>query len=1770
VYTSSATPTFTTVATDPDANSYRVTFEVLTSTSATTPVASCTSGYVASGATASCAPGTALSDNTQYVVRAKVQDDQGLWNGTWSPWRTIRVATGTPAAPTITCQGYGHDTWHEDVPGAPVSCTASASGSGFSAPASMTLVVDGVTQTIAATTAGSVSTAFTIANTAGTHVVTASVASAAGKGSTTAQFLVGFGAASLTAPTAGLSSTGVVRVAGALPKPGTTGYTARVQWRLAGQSGAETAWTTAGANLTQTAKTSTVDVTGLFDTQLISGEGVSSRAPVTVQLRACLVPTGGSSCTLGATLPTTMVRLPSAFGSGYPVDDTAGVGSVALFTGELAVSDTDVTFAGQSVSRRHATFAGDGTTEVGPGIFGPGWYGELGAVSGLAEAQIIDRTKDDGTIVLDDGSGDPLIYGHPSGLRGTYSLTGAPASGLVYEPVTEITEESETILRLKAVSGSHRLELVEPDGTITSFAPTSALPSGTVPVSSEAVVWRSDTVTDPSEAAGSSSAKTYFYPVAAGDAKIGRIVTVPVGKTSTECPNTPTPPASARGCQYLHLSYGTATTGTASTPGDAAGQVKSISVSMWDPAAAGGAGAMDTVPMAGYGYDNLKRLVTVSDSRTGLLTRYGWDGTSSRLATVTDPGLAPYRIFYDAATAPGTPAAPRVARVTRDNPTSASTYDTLVAATPPAGSQVLAAYRYDLTPTQVAGLNLSDDAAGVGAWYQKSAPVKGFAVFTGDAPAGVTAGTSTSPAGVSGSDWRFASLSYTDAQGYTVNTASYGAGRWLPTSTDYDPEGRITRTLDAAAITAILDTPAVESEVEVAAMSTENVYTADGLLTEVYGPARDVVVDWNGYQAIRTHTVTVYDGGAPNGGVNPATGGKYNLPTRVDVSAATTAKTDIFLMSRTYTEYGPVSTDGVSDGYDGWGTGNATRVIVRDNYGDAAKDIVRETRYDSRHRVIETRQPLSAGKTDAGSTLTRYYTTGAHPDDSACGNRPEWEGMVCKTLPGAAPTLNGTVTGAPTPTVTYTYDKWGNTATETDTVNTTSRISTTGYDAAGRQVSTVLSVANLAGASTATARPGTTTVYSPSTGAVLETRLTSTPSEKESTGYDGWGRLVTATNQDGQTSTTTYDSAGRVASTTNITGTTTYTYGGVDADGNAEHRGLPTTATVDRDGGGGALAYAAAYDAAGNLVTHALPGKVTARSTFNATGDLATLTYTGQVTPVTETVDPDTGETTWTPGAPVQDQPWLGWTRRIDALSRVKDEYTSHGTSFDGVPGVTDPGDITAPDTGDAIASTKAYGYDYAGNLAWVMDRTATATGVHAGVLDGAADPVFPCTQRDYTFDKNGNRTSDKSKYAATGECFWGSTTSSNSYSYDTGDRAIASGVRPGIAAKNYSYDTLGRVTLLPAADAPTPEHGDITLGYYDDDLPRAITQGQTATTFTLDVLARRHVTTSTTGTGSAAVTTTVRNHYDDTSDNPAWTTTQSSTGGGAPGPVQTLRFTGGIDADLTAIITGTGEATLNLNNPGGHLAATVSIPADQNTATAAAGIDSWNDYTEYGAPKHTTTPAGSSATTSAGGYGWYAQKQRHTSPATAELTLMGVRLYNRVRGLFTATDPIPGGNTNTYTHPTDPINQHDLDGKWRKWWKSNQHRVLGGIKLALGVAALFGCAACGLASMAWAAYDVYKARNNRRAAAGAAIGFIPVVGRAGAAVRASVQARKAANLHRLIRKNRKSPQKASWRAQRRQAQQRAASARQWGNRYGRKLDAAIVTYDVYRYGRNW
>src|SRR5690606_33692110 len=159
----------------------------------------------------------------------------------------------------------------------------------------------------------------------------------------------------------------------------------------------------------------------------------------------------------------------------------------------------------------------------------------------------------------------------------------------------------------------------------------------------------------------------------------------------------------------------------------------------------------------------------------------------------------------------------------------------------------------------------------------------------------------------------------------------------------------------------------------------------------------------------------------------------------------------------------------------------------------------------------------------------------------------------------------------------------------------------------------------------------------------------------------------------------TYNAAGHIASTTDPTGSTNYTWGGEDANGKLERRPLVTKLTVSRGAGAGVLTYRGAWDAEGRLTRQSMLGGICLVNTFDAGCLLTDMTYTGQVTPVTENIDPDTGETTWTPGTPEADQPWLSWTRRYDIAGRVQAEWNGAGAAFDGVPGVSDPGEIGAP-----------------------------------------------------------------------------------------------------------------------------------------------------------------------------------------------------------------------------------------------------------------------------------------------------------------------------------------------------------------------------------------------------------------------------------------------------------------------------------------------------------
>ncbi|NYE00166.1 hypothetical protein BJY21_001350 [Kineosphaera limosa] len=60
-----------------------------------------------------------------------------------------------------------------------------------------------------------------------------------------------------------------------------------------------------------------------------------------------------------------------------------------------------------------------------------------------------------------------------------------------------------------------------------------------------------------------------------------------------------------------------------------------------------------------------------------------------------------------------------------------------------------------------------------------------------------------------------------------------------------------------------------------------------------------------------------------------------------------------------------------------------------------------------------------------------------------------------------------------------------------------------------------------------------------------------------------------------------------------------------------------------------------------------------------------------------------------------------------------------------------------------------------------------------------------------------------------------------SSYAYDSADRATTGASGSG----SYVYDPFGRATSVPAADAPDPGRGGLSLGYFDDDLPGSITQ---------------------------------------------------------------------------------------------------------------------------------------------------------------------------------------------------------------------------------------------------------------------------------------------------------------------------------------------------------
>ena len=388
----------------------------------------------------------------------------------------------------------------------------------------------------------------------------------------------------------------------------------------------------------------------------------------------------------------------------------------------------------------------------------------------------------------------------------------------------------------------------------------------------------------------------------------------------------------------------------------------------------------------------------------------------------------------------------------------------------------------------------------------------------------------------------------------------------------------------------------------------------------------------------------------------------------------------------------------------------------------------------------------------------------------------------------------------------------------------------------------------------------------------------------------------------------------------------------------------------------------------------------------------------------------------------------------------------------------------------------------------------------------------------------------------------------SSSFVFDAADRLLASGSGVGVV-----YDAWGRTTTLPAGLTSTPVAGDASSTYYVNDLVRSLTQGGGTRTWMLDP-ANRLASMSTTGLGSTGLV----NHYSDvSSDSPAWTSDTSSAG-----VVTTRRYVPGFTGLLAEVAT-TGvvsSTVVELTGLHGDVLRTTTPSA----TLAPDGVGVWAD--EFGRVLDAT-----GSLTTGPRYGWLGGKQRATDTGATGLTLMGVRLYSPIIGRFLSTDPVYGGNDNTYTYPADPVNSFDLDGNLGaiacghgrcKSDPRDAERALDTISLGMGVAAMAGCVPCGGVALGINAYQTYQhvRSGHRREAVISAIGFLPGPGRLG------MRALKLRNIWLL----RRSYTKAGRAFKSHRTSYRAGMAR-WDHRYhswGRKLEYGAITVEAIQYAR--
>lgn len=1568
----SKTPTFRSTVSDPDGGTVRAEFDLSGTSSLSKQAGSTVASKQVSTYQAS------LVENGSYTVTAWAHDGV-LRSKAAGVSTTFTVDSVAPVAPVISSSGgVTNNGW---LPARPGSNTFTFSSSADTDSFLYQFNNDAFKSVSAV--AGRASVAW---NPSGANVLRVKAVDKATNVSAVTTWTFGNGVASLTAPVGGSTSSDSFRVTGQGPSSLTGVVTPRVYWREANSLssdgstyGSSSGWYEAavlpGIATGQPVVVDTSVSVAASPAGVLKGLG-KDRLAALVELQVCFEYAGAPAasrvqCTTNESKkPVQVTKLPHAFGGSFPVA-TAGDGQVALTTGEMNLSVTDVQVdagnTGLSLSRSYSSYSGIGANSK---IFGRGWRVSLdGPDEGVSGVLVVESTQVDGTITLVGDDESAAVFRQPG--NGRVALKAGE-----YVAANEDASSSGLKVELTGTGDAARVRVTEADGTVTTFKRGSMMEGN-----SKIFEWVTESVTGPHLVGA-----TRFVSNAAGQ------TTMVIAGTETplSC-DTVTP---VKGCRRLNLGY------------DAAGKITSVTFTAWDP----DTNNMNTVDIVRYSYDGAgvdARLVSVTDARTGDVNSYTYGADSAAgvplLASVEEKTSAGARVvaptYYGYGLGnTGSGRSDWLEKVERGNP---STGDDRVQ---------VARFVYGVNPV-ADGVNLPDlREERVKRWEQHDAkrPVTGYAVF------GAGRTITTSRAGeVPAGDFKYADLQYVDPLNQVVNTASYAAGAWQVSASVFNADGNVERSYDARAVRAIdaaASSPANVSDGVVRSHQDHaslNVYWSDlSLFIDENGDgistASDPVV--NAEEKARNQATAAFVRGFITDTYSPVTTDENNTPARVHTQSTFTPLTEVdaggmprMLVSKAVTSRansgvidpsvaGESVIAEVRNGYDafsvdkngraitdktnvrsGWVVGSPT--TVTQVMEAPSSNIVVETRFDDQGRVSETRQPSSTGA-DAGTTRNIYYTAGPNSIDAACGNRPEYAGYVCKNTPQGGGSVTKHQTG---------FNLYGQPATFTETSTGTDgaqRTTTQTYRADGQELKTTVTTS---GVTTVAVAPVEKLYDAKGVHhGVRALAVGSTPQSEVTWTQDLWGRTISYTNSLGETTTTEYDGFGNVTKTVSPVSTRTFRYGALSGDGDQEYQGVVTSMTVSDHGGPGSTGtYTATYDGDGNLISQTMPGGFSQHTDYDASGKQVRLAYDGPLTAADGTTSTGT---------------WVAWELKRDTIGRIVGEATPEGdvltgTSLGGTRGA---------------AYDREFTYDRASRLTKVQDTTA-APGETINT-DPGVGAVTAATVREYVFDRNGNRTHLKTSVD-------GTLTSTRSWTYDSADRI-------GVGA-GYVYDGLGRQTLIPATDAPastgtvTAGDGPINVSYYADDAAAAISRGGTTTNIGRDPAGRRLTLASTTGTSAAGTET---KHYTDATDNPGWTSRVHGT------QTLTTRYEATIGGDLALTITNH-QVELALNNPHGDVVATVPLTG----TTAGHGITGWAQYDEYGNPK-----TANSVNTGATSYGWHGADQRALD--TSGLILMGARLYNPTTGHFTTRDPIPGGNTTTYTYPQNPITMNDTTGKSWDW----------------------------------------------------------------------------------------------------------------------------------------